>query len=240
MNLNRAIIFGAIAGVAGAALWAAIAYFANVEIGWLAWGIGGAVGFACAQGAGYGSRLIGTTAALITVVALLLGKVATVELLVNQEFGDPQALLEQTIAELNDETLTSWLADDVVAGYEERGEKVDWPPGVNPRIASTQVEYPAEIWKIAAQQWDAFSQDQKQAYHDAVERAIRENFTDNFDEARGLIREEGFFNSFSGVDLLFFGLAIYTAFSVGQMHEVEEEAIDEPADSEEPQSEPQA
>ncbi|MCA9230477.1 MAG: hypothetical protein KDA57_07490 [Planctomycetales bacterium] len=157
MRFNRALIFGSVAGAAGAAAWAAIAYFANLEIGWLAWGIGLAVGVACVKGAGYGSKLIGTTAAIITLVAILLGKFATIELVMNDEFGDPQALIRESIAALNDETLTSYLADEIIKGMEENGEAVDWPAGVDPTTASTRVEYPANVWIAAEEQWNALT-----------------------------------------------------------------------------------
>ncbi|NOZ39633.1 MAG: hypothetical protein GXP24_05340, partial [Planctomycetes bacterium] len=63
------IISGAIAGAVGAAIWAAVAYFANLEIGYIAWGIGGLVGVAVAA-TGKNTTLAGVVAVLITIASL--------------------------------------------------------------------------------------------------------------------------------------------------------------------------
>jgi len=224
MSFNRALIFGSITGVAGATLWAAIAYFANLEIGWLAWGIGLAVGLACVKGAGYGSRLIGMSAVVITLLAILLGKYAAIELQVNDEFGDPEVLIQESIATLNDETLTSYVADTLIEDLVQKGENVEWPAGVDPEYASTKAEYPPEIWNSAAEQWNALTQEEKQEYRQAIEASIRENFGKNFNVFQDEIRNQGFLNSFGLMDLVFFGLAVYTAFSVAKSDESNDEA----------------
>ncbi|MEZ6096102.1 MAG: hypothetical protein R3C03_18070 [Pirellulaceae bacterium] len=67
MRLSQ-IFAGLAAGLMGAAIWAAIAYFANVEIGYVAVGIGFLVGFVIAQTGPNGTGpAIG--AVLITVLA---------------------------------------------------------------------------------------------------------------------------------------------------------------------------
>jgi len=219
MNFNKALIFGSIVGVASATVWAAIAYFADLEIGWLAWGIGFVVGYACLLGAGQGSRLIGTTATVITLLAILLGKYATVELVVRKEFGDPEAMAQESIAALSDEMLTSYVADAIVGQYQQNGEKVDWPPGVDPESASTKAEYPAEIWRLAEEHWNTLSLEDKQAFREEVEANIREGFNVNFDELQDNIRNQGFLQSFGLIDLVFFGLALSTAYTVGKSNE---------------------
>jgi hypothetical protein len=40
VGLGKCVVAGLIGGVVGGAIWAAIAYFANAEIGWIAWGMG--------------------------------------------------------------------------------------------------------------------------------------------------------------------------------------------------------
>jgi len=216
MSFNRALIFGSIVGAAGAAVWAAIAYFASLEIGWLAWGIGLAVGLACVKGAGYGSRLIGMTAAIITILAILAGKYATIELHINNEFGDPEAMIQESIAALNDETLTSYVADEIIENLAQGGGNVEWPAGVDPATASTKADYPAEIWSSAEEQWNALSPDEKQEFRETIEASIRVGFDVHFGELQGQVRKQGFLQSFGLFDLIFFVLAVSTAFSVGQ------------------------
>ena len=231
MSFNRAIIFGSITGAIGAALWAAIAYFANLEIGWLAWGIGVAVGLACVKGAGYGSKLIGTTAAVITLVAILLGKLATIELVINDEFGDPEVFVRESIAALNDETLTSYLADELIEELAGKGRPIEWPAGVDPQYASTKADYPPEVWNSAAEQWNAFTPEQKQEYRQGIEASIRESFGENFEDLQAEIRNQGFLHSFSLMDLVFFGLALYSAFAVAQSDSMDEKDPDSESES---------
>lgn len=68
----------------GAALWAAIAYFAQVEIGYVAWGIGGLVGGACTLGGGRGTTMA-ALCALLTLLSIFAGKFAGMHLLMDGE-----------------------------------------------------------------------------------------------------------------------------------------------------------
>jgi hypothetical protein len=219
MNYNKAVLFGSLAGLLGAAAWAAIAYYANYEIGWLAWGIGLAVGAATVKGAGYGSQLVGIIAVVITVISLVLGKYATVELLMNEINFDPQQVVQDSLAGLNDEVLTSYLADEIAAAREESGEEIAWPElEEEAESESVQASYPADIWAAAAEKYRGFSDNEKLAHRSSVEASIQDNLA-NLQGLQDQIRQESFFQSFSAMDLLFFGLAIYTAFSVGQSNE---------------------
>lgn len=76
-KLPAVVIAGGVAGLIGAAVWAAVAYYANLEIGWIAWAVGGLVGFAVAAAGGSGGAG-GLIATLITIVAICGGKVAAV------------------------------------------------------------------------------------------------------------------------------------------------------------------
>lgn len=219
MNLGKAALFGTFTGFAGAAIWAAIAYFANFEIGWLAWGIGAAVGWATVTGAQQSSKFVGVLAVVITVFALLLGKAATVELVVNNEYGDPEQLVQESIASLNEEVLTSYVADKIVAEREAAGEKIAWPAGVDPAYASTEADYPAEIWDDASQQWLALTEEEKREFRSTIEANIRNNVAVGLGAFQEELRKEGFIQSFGAMDAVFFGLAICTAFSVASSRE---------------------
>ena len=232
MSFNRALIFGSIVGIAGAALWAAIAYYGNVEIGWLAWGIGLAVGVACVKGAGYGSTLIGTSAAIITLLSIMLGRYATIALLLNDEFGNPEVVIQESIDNLNDETLKAYLAEGIIQGQAEDGKEIQWPE-VDVESATIEETYPPEIWNSASEKWDALSPEERQEIRTSVEATIRENFGENFVAFQDEVRNQGFLHSFGLIDLVFFGLALYTAFSVGQSDALGEEAEGSDLDSDE-------
>ncbi len=69
----KALLGAAIAGLVGMWLWALLILWLDIEIGWLAWGIGAGVGFAFHQLGGRGLAGAGICAA-ITVLAMYGGK----------------------------------------------------------------------------------------------------------------------------------------------------------------------
>jgi hypothetical protein len=97
---------GAIGAAAvGAAIWAAIVLITNYEVGWVAWGIGGLVGGACAGLGGRGQPLAATCAGL-ALASILVGKFAAVH------FGMEGAIREELEAiaseELYDDQRKDW------------------------------------------------------------------------------------------------------------------------------------
>ena len=80
--MKPAVLIGAcVAGVVGALVWGAIAHFTGYEIGYIAWGIGLAVGYAALKfGDGEGSASTGVTCAIIAAASILAGKYAAYSL----------------------------------------------------------------------------------------------------------------------------------------------------------------
>lgn len=77
-----AVVAGALAALVGAGIWTAIVVITDYEIGWIAWGIGALVGIAMSRFTPERSVKLGVIAAVIAVVGLAIGKVATVRVLV--------------------------------------------------------------------------------------------------------------------------------------------------------------
>jgi hypothetical protein len=78
MNPARVVagIVGAVVGgVVGALIWGGVIYFANYEIGFIAWGVGGLVGF-CALFMGARGIGMGVICGLIAALSICGGKVA--------------------------------------------------------------------------------------------------------------------------------------------------------------------
>ncbi|MDB5344924.1 MAG: hypothetical protein JWP89_3301 [Schlesneria sp.] len=70
-----AILSAGIGGSIGAVIWGAIAYFAHAEVGYVAWGVGGLVGFCVRMGAGdMDEGIAGFIAAGGAVISILAGK----------------------------------------------------------------------------------------------------------------------------------------------------------------------
>ena len=68
---------GLVAALIGGVVWAAIAIFGNLEVGWVAWGIGVAVGGAMALTTPARSRKLAVVAAMLALVGLAAGKAMT-------------------------------------------------------------------------------------------------------------------------------------------------------------------
>jgi len=197
----------ALGGVVGAGVWAAVAYFLNLELGWIAWAIGGLVGF--------GARLLapqqlsfasGAGAAVIAVAAIVGGKYLTVDLLVGREFGK----VESEVATMSDEMPTTALAQAVVEEYEQAGQHVRWPEGHEAEEIEGAESYPADVWTEAESRYAALSP----AEQAEMKEAMRKEFLASMALYRDQAKSEGFRESFSGLDLLFVALAVGTAFKI--------------------------
>lgn len=210
----KGLAAGVAAGVGGAVVWALIAYFTGYEIGWLAWGIGAAVGAAVAWGS-RNSPAMGVAAVVISVLAILAGKYITVEIILAKEKQTANQGVAQQI--LNDEYVISWLADEIISVYQEQGIAVNWPEGVNPEEVSSRADYPADVWQAAAAKWNSMSAEEKEAFRQNVRQQAEANIAMY---ASGL-RKEGFLGSFGVIDIIFFGLAIVTAYKIASRTETE-------------------
>jgi len=222
MNVIKMAMGGAAAGLIGAAIWAAIGYFTGLEIGWIAWGIGMLVGIGVRvvgsqeiayfdktqrkmvrSSVGAEGPLAGMVAAVLAVVSVLAGKYALVHLFL----AAPAASLEEY---LEDDTMISAIADEVVVEYESQGRAVSWPAGVNPEEAYERADYPPEIWTAAESRWNALPEEEranlKKAQAELIGMALG-----NMEGAESAV----FLSSFGVFDLLWFGLAAVTAFKLG-------------------------
>lgn len=213
MYSTRAVLGGLVAGVIGALVWAGIAVGLSLEIGWIAWAIGGLVGFGVALGnRGAGGTATGILAVVFSAMSILAGKYAAVQM----TMPDAEEIVEMYVSNLdNEEFLLSYVADDVAREFSAAGRRLNWPPGVDPENAATQAEYPADVWKEAVIRWDGLTKEGKEQFRDAREQELRANVQAAMPEIRAAAAEEGFFGSFGGLDLLFFGLAMLTAFKIG-------------------------
>lgn len=81
---TRSVSAAAIAAALGAAAWAAVAYFMEIEIGWLALGIGFLVGAAAQMFGGEGKGM-GAVCAVLSIVSILIGKCVMMEFIVQHE-----------------------------------------------------------------------------------------------------------------------------------------------------------
>jgi len=226
MNRLGALAGGVIAGSIGALVWAGIAYFTGYEVGWVAWGVGGLVGFGVVLGnSGNRSRAAGIIAVVITVMALMAAKYTTVQLVL----ADGSEITEALVSGLQeDELVVSYIADDVVVEFMSDDIPVHWPVGVDPSQATTQVEYPADVWSIAQSRWDGMVLTEREEYRSSLEEMVTANLALALDELRGELAQVGFIGSFGFLDIIFFGLAIATAYKVAAVAATEQPVMQQP------------
>lgn len=223
-----AIVGGVIAGAIGALVWAGIAYFTGYEVGWVAWGVGGLVGLGVVLGnSGERSPQAGVLAVVITVLALLAAKYTTVQLVLS----DDDEIVSAMVAGLEDDELViSYLADDVVVEFMSEDRPVDWPAGVDPSQAATEAEYPPDVWAVAQSRWDAMSVDEREEYRAALREMVTSNIAVAMEDIRSEMAQVGFIGSFGLMDIIFFGLAIVTAYKVATNSQREAE-VEVPVES---------
>ena len=94
---NRHLLAGAAAAIIGGAVWALIVGVTKYEVGWIAWGIGGLVGFAMSLNTDRRSKGLAALAASLAIFGLLFGKVLIQHYITRPAFerelaSDPKAI----------------------------------------------------------------------------------------------------------------------------------------------------
>lgn len=89
-SMMLAVIVGGVAALAGAIVWALVAYYANLEIGYLAWGIGALVGLAFLKFYKPGGTVAGILAVALALGGITVGKFLTMDMY----FSSDKALQE--------------------------------------------------------------------------------------------------------------------------------------------------
>jgi len=213
MKLTIGSLVGLLAGLAGAAIWAAAVHFTGWEMSYLAWAIGLAVGLTVHRGAAsLGPAKRGLLALVITLVAILGGKLVTSVLLAERAAADEVLAVEPDLLSVeNPERVISYLADEVVLRRLEGGETVAWPEGVDALFAAKETDYPPEVWAEAVRLWEGKNLEARQRYIEEI-RASSSHLVREQSEHSAW---ETFRASVGPMDLLFFALAVITAFKAG-------------------------
>ena len=201
MSLVKASVSGCVVGLIGAATWAGIAHFLNLEASIVAIGIGWAIGFAIGTvAAEAASILTGILAVAITALAIAGGKWAYIEMGVAKELANASFEFQESDA-------IAVIATDIAEERERAGEYLDWPIGRDNDSAWAPDEFPTEVWDEAAQEWmnlDADAQDARLDEYNSQNASVPNE-----------IKMQAFKDSFGLRDLLFFGIAIFVAFPAG-------------------------
>ena len=207
----KSVVFGLAGSLLGALIWAAVVYFVEIEVGWVAWGVGGLVGMAVAVGNDKGRQseaAAGMLAVVLTILSIVAGKYVAIQMFVPSD----AELIAGFSESVDEEMVLSFVADDVAADFHAAGREVRWPPDVDPNNAWAEPDYPADVWAEAEARWEALGSDARAKFR--AEKVAGFGAA-NVDGIRALIATEAFYAAFGPMDLIFFGLAIVTAFKLG-------------------------
>ncbi len=203
---------GAIAGaVAGAAVWAAITYFTGYEIGYVAWGIGAAVGGGAALLGGEGATS-GLVCAVLALAAILLGKIAATHFMAQKNLSE--AIDATATRQLYEE----WSTD--AADFAALKDESEYPAFmVEHRFGYGEATRAEEITRAELEEFKTYSVPvlkkigvPPMPYVDwrEVERNLT---TDAFNEQYSVIDEVQ--DSLGAIDIIFALLGVVTAWQLG-------------------------
>jgi hypothetical protein len=206
VETRRALVAGGLVAVFGGVLWAAAVLITTYEIGWIAWGVGAAVGGVMAAKTPERSRELGIRAGLFAAMGLIIGK-----WLILQIGAVPQ--VEKEIR-ASPEIMLQVAFTDLV----NRGQV---PPELLARLDSVPIDAPAppdleaELRAVAEVYLANMSEDTQ----DSLARGLAEMFVGDLslmERARA---------SMSGFDLLWFLLAVGTAWRLVTARQSESVAV---------------
>lgn len=200
MNIGG-IIGGTIAAIIGAVAWAAIAYYGEVEIGYLAWGIGLLVGLGVSAGSRSGGIGAAAVAVVLTVLSLVGGKYAAVSLAVNELDSSIPAF------EMDDDGVKMRMANLALMESGQDVSELKFRNGTDYDSAESLNDFPASIAKKIESKFDKLTTDEVDEIKTKAE-AEYDQFVAAFEAE---ITQQGFMESFSGFDIIFFLLGIFTA-----------------------------
>ncbi len=202
-----AIIAGVIAGGIGAAVWCAIAYYANFEIGWVAWAVGAFVGLAvCVASRGEADDASGAVAAIIAVCAVCGGKFGAVHLYVDKHLTNSLASVHVT-----DEQAQLKIADTLVYEYSGASKPLKWPAGMDAQQAKKPVDFPKDLWADVLKRWKAKGSEGQASFRQSME----DEQTADLRVLHAQAEKAAFWGSFGIFDALWFFLAIGSAYKIG-------------------------
>ncbi|MBL9149674.1 MAG: hypothetical protein JNM94_13375 [Phycisphaerae bacterium] len=217
MGLLGAVVGGAIGGAVGAVAWAAIAYFTHFELGIIAWGIGILVGVGVRIGGSAEAGIAnGILAVCIAISAIAAGKYVAISFLVSDVEKELQADLEAEISKQHnaDGMWVLYVADQLIAERESKGEKVDWPGGHEPDSRINESYYPPDVIQDAKARWAHMSPQDQETYKLALEAKLRQEYTKEMRVESKAAHVEGFAKSWGLLDIVFVVLAVASAFKL--------------------------
>ncbi len=211
MSVIRWILGGFAGAAAGILIWVLCGYFTHYEVGWIAWGVGFMVGFGVRYTAYYfddgdPSLAKGIVASLLAVIAIMTAKGLLFTFLYGRDDGAELRNFAASI-QIDDEANIAVIASELSEEAQKQGKKIAWPPGVSLDTASRKKDFPLDIWQKAEARWNQLGpkEQQERKHNRAMLAMTLSQLGERPDPSK----------AYSFYDILWFGLAIITAFKVG-------------------------
>lgn len=210
MLFPRALLGGVLGGILGAAVWAAIAYFLHLQIGWLAWGIGALAGggsLVLIGGKDNATPATGGAAVLAAVLCVLLGKFGAVYF----ALGNFQSqIATQLVAAVDDEYMVARMVEERVEELTAAGKSLEFRHGKNKDTAEELNDYPLALVNECRTKWQATPKEEREAKI-ADTKATLELVANSSTAAFSF---SYFWGTFTIFDILWFTLASVTAYKL--------------------------
>lgn len=205
MNVIKGLVGAGLGAIAGAAVWALLAYFTNFEFGLVAWAVGVAAGFGMMIGSGgKGGIGMGIAAALVAILGILAGKLMVAHVIATEHVA-------RSIAEIGEVEAVDALREDVMSQWLSEQRTMTWPKGMTPEEALDEGYVPPEVEKEAAARWRRMDDADRQHHINGLRVAASQSAT----ERTLLTTVFAFVFSFGLFDLLWCVLAIGSAYKLG-------------------------
>lgn len=169
---------GLIGGLIGAAIWAGLIYYTGFEIGYVAV----LVGFLSGVGVRFGASRWdyglgpGLAAVAVAIMALIVGKVAGYQLVIQRQLGNIQAV---DIPVMHENFFIAALAEQAKAAAPNALAADE--PNLNAEADNEEFDpeklpqqYPPEIWNQAKARWDALADEEKKKLQGEGNEQIQE------------------------------------------------------------------
>lgn len=206
MELLKGALGGIVGGLIGASAWALVAYYAHVEIGWIAWGVGALTGFGvCVGMKGSGGAVGGVLAVVIALASIAGGKYATVQMHFHRADTAAAAI------EMSDDDVLCSLMADAAEKAQHDGRKIDYKNGKNEKTATKPEDYPEWLAKPQREYYQQLTADQQSELRKEKASGVRELITNLSSD----LKSRAFTESFGVMDIAFGILAILTAWRIG-------------------------
>lgn len=186
------IVGSALGAAIGGAIWCAVAFYSHYESGWIAWGVGGLAGLGAVLGARDSGSFQGLVAMGMSVLGIIAGKFAVFYLVLQPVL----AALNEPSEMTRDEVVEIIAAKAVDAEGISPDDEDKWDRAMAAQTSKAR----DEVAKLSDQQVQERGRELAGEFRDAVQSEMTNVFWQVM---------------FRPLDILFFGLALFTAFRIG-------------------------